>query len=365
MRIACIMEMAGSRFEGGRELATRQLMHCLRKRGVHVDIFSFSEGIPHVLPRFFRETPFLRAVTAFPLAGRGILKSLNGEYDLIHITSTSTASLYSPSTPTLLFCHGVISHKWEKFDFPLRHRLIVNRFSQAVMAWFERRCIENVQAVVAVHPMTLEFIERRLDTGKTKKHILGNGVDVDMFRPSDSEGEGVLFTGRATKSKGFDVLLEAAPEIKAPVTAVVYQVDQKLVDEASRRGVEVITDVPHAEMPSLYRRASVFVLPSIDEELPLSTLEALACGLPVVVSGAAAAGIVEEGRNGFIIPTGDPDSLADAVNMLLDDDGLRMEMKGRNRRLAEESLSWDDVAERLLQIYMELAEGYKATMGGA
>jgi glycosyltransferase involved in cell wall biosynthesis len=354
MRVACIMEMADSHLEGGRELATKQLAECLRRLGVHVDTFSFSSGIPHILPRPFRETPFLRSVTAFPLAGRKILKSLDSKYDLIHITSTSTSSLYDPSTPTLLYCHGVIAHKWEKFDFPLGHRLIINRFSQMVMAWFERRCIENVEALIVVHPSTLEFINRGLGIEKTHQYVLGNGVDIDLFRPAEREGKGILFIGRATTSKGFDVLLNAAAMIKAPITAAVYQTDNDLVEKARGLGVEVLTNVPHAEMPSIYHKSSVFVLPSIDEEQPLATLEALACGLPLVVSAAAAGGLVAEGQNGFIVPTGEPASLARAVNRLLDDDDLRREMRSRNRRLAEENHSWEDVAERLLLIYQEL-----------
>jgi glycosyltransferase involved in cell wall biosynthesis len=353
MRIACIMEMADSRLEGGRELATKQLIDRLRQRGIHVDIFSFSSGIAHILPRFFRETPFLRAVTAFPLAGRKTLKSLNGKYDLIYLTSTSTASLYDPSTPTLLICHGVISHKWEKFDFPAHYHLIINRFSQMVMAWFEKHCIENVDALVAVHPATLEFINRGLGIEKTHQYILGNGVDIELFHPAENEGKGILFVGRATRSKGFDVLLNAAQMIRAPMTAAVYMADRDLVEKARGLGVEVLSNVPHAEMPSLYRKASVFVLPSIDEELPLATLEALASGLPLVVSAAAAAGLVTDGQNGFIVPTGEPAILASTINRLLDDDDLRSGMRIRNRDLAEKNLSWEEVAERLILICQE------------
>ena len=361
MRIACIMEMAGSRFEGGREYATRHLIDSLRRRGVQVDIYSFAGGCPLVLSRFFRETPFIRAVTAFPLAGHRLLKTLDGRYDLIHITSTSTASLYSPDTPTLLYCHGVIAHKWEKFDFSPASRLIINGMSQAFMAWFERRCMRNVKAVIAVHPATMEFIERGLGIHGENVYLLGNGVDVDLFKPTCAQGKGVLFVGRATKSKGFDTLLQAVPEIGAPVTAAVYQCDEGLVSEARSLGVEVLLNVPHEEMPTLYNRSSVFALPSIDEELPLATLEALASGLPAVVSRAAAAGIVEDGLNGIIVPTGDPVSLAEAVNKILYNDDLRIAMGDNSRRIAESTLTWDDVAEKYLRICSHLIKKEKST----
>jgi glycosyltransferase involved in cell wall biosynthesis len=350
MRIACILELAESSQDGGRKVATLQLVARLRERGVEVDVLSFGSGLPRMVPRPLREFPVLRAVSGFPLAGRRILPSLEGRYDLIYLTSTSTAALYRPAAPSLLYCHGVIAHKWEKFDLRFPYTLLFNRLTRAVVSWFERRGIENAGAVIVVHPSTLDFILRGLPAQPAKSFVLGNGVDESLFSPADVEGSGVIFVGRATASKGFDVLLEAAPHIGVPVRAVVYKIDRKLMDEAKRLGVEVITGAPHERMPHFYRSASIFVLPSLDEEQPLTTLEAMACGLPAVVSSAAAADLIVDGVNGLIIPDRDPGSLVGAVKRLLGDAALRSEMGRRNRLSVEEGHTWDGVADGFLDI---------------
>ena len=353
MRIACILELGDSDVEGGRDIATKQLVQHLRDKGAEVDVFSFENGIPHVLPRIFRETPVLRGVTAFPLAGRMILKSLGGRYDIFYLTSTSTASFYRPSTTTVLYCHGIIASKWEKSNLPLIYRVILNRASQRIMAWFEKRCIKNLDAIVSVSQNAIDYLDKQGIHGP-KRYVLPNGVDTQLFSPAADRGEGVIFVGRASLNKGFDTLLEAAPLIEEPVTAVVSKISSQARKEAERAGVEIITRVPHKELLHLYRRSSVFVLPSLDEEHPLTTLEAMACGLPMVVSQPAAADMISNGDGGLIVPTNDPHSLAHAVNSLLGDDEKRKAMGRRNRQVVEDAYTWDKTAQKFLEICREL-----------
>lgn len=354
MRIACVLELSGSGVEGGRDIATMQLVRSLRRKGAEVDVYSYRRGIPHILPRAFRETPLLRAVTAFPLSGRAILASLDGRYDILYITSTSTATFFSPETPTLLYCHGVIANKWDKAEIPPYHRLAFNAFSRAVMAWFERRCMENVDAVIGVSEASVAFIREGLKVKGTALFTLGNGVDTDLFKPGGGEGRGVVFVGRASRNKGFDALLQACPAIEARVTAVVSRIGRRMMDASRKAGLDILLNVPYDRMPSVYGGSSVFVLPSRDEEHPLATLEAMACGLPVVVSPAGAAGMVEDGRGGYVVPAGDPGELARKVNSLLEDAATRREMGARNRRVVEGSCSWELVSDAFLAICSEV-----------
>jgi glycosyltransferase involved in cell wall biosynthesis len=79
-------------------------------------------------------------------------------------------------------------------------------------------------------------------------------------------------------------------------------------------------------------------------------LEAMACGLPLVVTEIAAAGMISEGEGGFIVPPGDAAMLAEKVNLLLNDEALRRQMGERNRTLVERDFSWEKMAERFLEI---------------
>jgi glycosyltransferase involved in cell wall biosynthesis len=350
MRIACFLELADSDVEGGRDIATRQLVEHLRHKGVEVDILSFAHGLSCGFPRILRETPILRAVTAFPFCGRKALRSLEGRYDLFYITSTSTASFYRPSTPTVLYCHGVLASKWNRTELPLHYNLFFNPLSRAVMGWFERRCMRNVDAVIGVYHSTVEQVGEVLGESSIERFMLENGVDTSLFTPAEDGGNGVLFVGRASRNKGYDVLLEAAPHIKEPITMVVSRMRKHVMKEAVDPRIDILMNVPFERMPSIYQDSSVFVLPSLDEEHPLVVLEAMACGLPVVATEVAAAGMIGEGEGGFIIPAGDPAALADRVNLLLDDDDLRKDMGERNRALVERSYSWEEISARFLEI---------------
>jgi glycosyltransferase involved in cell wall biosynthesis len=89
--------------------------------------------------------------------------------------------------------------------------------------------------------------------------------------------------------------------------------------------------------------------------MPLTVLEAMACGLPVVatpVSGTAE--IVRHGESGLLVPPGDSASLSRAILRLMGDEPLR-EAQGRmGRRLVEVGYSWDAVAARTSAVYREL-----------
>jgi glycosyltransferase involved in cell wall biosynthesis len=99
----------------------------------------------------------------------------------------------------------------------------------------------------------------------------------------------------------------------------------------------------------------MLVRPSLLEGMPLTVLEAMACGLPVVatpVSGTAE--LVRHGENGLLVRPADPASLARAILRLMEDGPLR-EAQGREaRRLVEGGYSWDAVAAKTLAVYREL-----------
>jgi glycosyltransferase involved in cell wall biosynthesis len=104
------------------------------------------------------------------------------------------------------------------------------------------------------------------------------------------------------------------------------------------------------------QRASVFVLPSYAEGMPVAILEAMAVGLPIVTTPVGATpDVVEDGVNGFLIEPGDVSQLAARLIQLLQDENLRREMGQRNREkvLAEYDISV--FVDRLSQVYEELA----------
>jgi len=102
--------------------------------------------------------------------------------------------------------------------------------------------------------------------------------------------------------------------------------------------------------------ASVFVLPSLHENAPVSIGEAMAAGVPVITSDRCGMPyMVSEGETGFLIDPHDPGQIADRIGRLLADPALRQQMGERARRIALDRFHPDRVAERTRRLYYRIA----------
>jgi glycosyltransferase involved in cell wall biosynthesis len=169
----------------------------------------------------------------------------------------------------------------------------------------------------------------------------------------------VLFLAETTDSprKGFSLLAEALRlcAVKVP--------DLFLVSVGSN-SPRVEMSVPWLHLGSLdndrflslaYNAADVFTICAVQDNLPNTVLEALACGVPVV--GTDVGGIpdmVRPGITGFTVPLGDADALASAISHVLNDRALGKEMSAACRRIAVDEYSLDLQARRYVELYREL-----------
>ena len=101
------------------------------------------------------------------------------------------------------------------------------------------------------------------------------------------------------------------------------------------------------DLPPIYRSASVVVIPTLFEGLGMVVLEALACGVPVVVTRCGPDQVVRDGIDGIVVPPGDAEALAEAIERLYADPELRSRM-GRNARERAVAHNWDTYFEHAL-----------------
>jgi glycosyltransferase involved in cell wall biosynthesis len=162
----------------------------------------------------------------------------------------------------------------------------------------------------------------------------------------------VLFVGRLLKEKGVDTLMDAfasARKADDSLTLVIAGDGPRRADcehlAASDAGADVrfLGFVQQDELPRLYAAADLFVLPSLVEPWGVVVNEAMAAALPVVLSEqvGAAADLVEEGANGFVIPAGDAGALAEKITDVLSDEERRKAMGERSREIID---GWDHAA---------------------
>ena len=106
-----------------------------------------------------------------------------------------------------------------------------------------------------------------------------------------------------------------------------------------------------SDIPDVLNAADIFVFPSFHEGMPVSALEAMACGLPVICSQIRGnVDIVEEGENGYLFAPADSDALSRKIGLLMDDADKRKTMGAKNRKIVED-FSLEAVTEELKRIY--------------
>jgi glycosyltransferase involved in cell wall biosynthesis len=176
-------------------------------------------------------------------------------------------------------------------------------------------------------------------------------IDTDQFAPdpSESAGQWILFTtmSEAEKAgaKGLNPLRSVLPRLPSNARLRLILRESTSIDSGLQQfgdRLQVLTRIPKRKMAGYYREAVVNCRVSRDDNAPISVLESMACGVPVIVSPTIASNIpiIRDGMNGFVIEPDDEESLEDRLRLLLNDVNLRMEMgKAARSTVAQYSLS--------------------------
>jgi glycosyltransferase involved in cell wall biosynthesis len=170
--------------------------------------------------------------------------------------------------------------------------------------------------------------------------------------------------GSLLSIKGIEYLLAAVPEVLKSHSGTSFIL---VGDGPERERLEIMVDglsiraqvrfvgrVDRDATAGWYRQASMMVVPSLDEALPMVVLEACAHGLPVVASKVGGIpDVVEDGWNGLLVPPGEPAALAAAICRLLDDQELWARCS-ENALTTAHRYSWEQGISQILDVYSEV-----------
>ncbi len=114
-------------------------------------------------------------------------------------------------------------------------------------------------------------------------------------------------------------------------------------------------NIRNEKMPDIYNESDIFVLPSIDEGVPRTILEAMACGLPIVCTNLPQ--ITEVVKNcGITVPLRDPQALAEAISRIICDRKLTQRFKENAREKVVRTYSWDETVKKTTELYKTLID---------
>ena len=241
----------------------------------------------------------------------------------------------------------------------------------------EQAVMKKADAVVVTTKQERIDLERLYHVDGGNVRVIPAGVDLELFRPmNQAEAKDILgwngqptilYVGRIEPLKGVELVVRALARMETAdgVRFVVAGGDPGFdghLDELKRVaqsvGVEdkvaFVGSVEHAELPTYYNAADVFVLPSYYESFGLAALEAMACGTPVVASGVGGLpSFIVSGESGYLVAKRQPDSFGERLDLLLGDENLRESM-GRAGRSTAEAMGWGRMISDLADLYSEI-----------
>lgn len=308
----------------------------------------------------FEDGPMLHRLY-FSARQLGVFVASRKNSDIYHIhmscdTSTWRKSLYvkllglARARRVVLHVHG--SHYQEFFD----------ECSEAAQNSI-RRLFHSVGAVVVLSEEWREiFLSRRI-CPEERLYVVHNGVripDHEVIGSKDYTSKRILFMGRLSARKSPDTILKAAKQVIAahPETRFTFAGDGDIDTYrqiAASLGVTENCDfvgwVSSDDKESLFKQHSIYCLPSTNEGMPMSVLEAMSYGLATVVTPVGGVPqIIEDRRNGFLVPVGDYATLANRLVNLLSHPVQVQQLGSCGWQTVSESFSVDSSVRSLITI---------------
>lgn len=269
--------------------------------------------------------------------------------------------------PVVLRCHGTAVYFGD----------LLNEAVRPSVRWAERLAFAGANDVAAVSRFTADRTARLFGLNRPIT-IIPNAIDPEKFavsRPAEIEPHTILYLGTLVRKKGvldlcqaFSLVVEQFPGARLQFVGrdsadrrtgapSVWALCQEMLSPHAQERTEYIGEVPYCEVSKYVKRSGLCVFPSYAEALPLSWLEVMACGKPVVAYDIGwAQEVVEHGSTGLLVKRGDIEGLVEAMLQFLRDPALGRSFGERGRSLVEARFSVRTMADASIDWYERVLE---------
>ncbi len=301
----------------------------------------------------------------------GFLPTLT-KYDLVHANNyrnfpSDAVSIWArkKGIPTVVSANGSLFAYQFLPSFPLGKKLLYGLHDA-----FLSGPIRKARIAIAVSSAEARHYQA-FGVPRERIRIVPNGVDLDTFSPGDPQtplretGKAKLvgYVGRLDPIKGLVTLLEAFEIVRGqtPETKLVFvgpdfgmkRILSWMINKRKLRGVLFLDPVPYRLLVDIYRSLDVVVAPSLFEVFGMSTLEAMACGRPVIsTTVGGVSDLIADGHNGFLVRPGDHEMLANRIVDVLQNEETAIRL-GTNARVTAEDYKISRTADLTEQAYVD------------
>jgi glycosyltransferase involved in cell wall biosynthesis len=290
-----------------------------------------------------------------------VARHAESHFDLIHAYFITQAGFVATMAARFLGIPSIVSARGNDLD---RAMFDPGKAAHIVYA------LQNASVVTA---NASELVRKAKAIVSRDVMLIPNGIDTTLFAPGVRDeslvhslafdGLPLLgFVGEARAKKGLAPMLVAYRQVASQRRVALALVggvrsgdDKDLLKVFQKQNpslpLVVIPHVPPEQLPAYYRSFDLLLMPSLNDGLPNALLEGMACGCAII--GTPVGGIgdaIRDGENGRLVPPGDADSLAVAINQLLDDAELRRQL-GQSAR---ETVVRDYAPEREIEMNLKL-----------
>ena len=354
-------------FVGGVALHAHEMSKWQARLGHNITVYTSSVD-ERAVPEIKDGYKVIRFKTLVRLMGNPLMPGLflkllhtRNKFDIIHahshlFLSTNLCALARRlgSPPLIITNHGLIS---QTAPLPVQKVYI------PTVARWTLQSSDRVLCYTETEKAELEEIG--INSNNIK--VIHNGIDTEIFTPCEKrEGKTdnqILWVGRFVPGKGIECLIDAFSILvrknqhyrltmvgKGPLEE---KIKHKIRDLGLSQHISLRNFVPNSEIHQLYQDSDVFVLTSLDEGVPRTILEAMACGIPVISTKLPQLVDIIEAC-GLTVPIGDPQAVADAVFRITTSPELAKKMGEAGRVKVVRHYSWEDTVRKTVEAYREL-----------
>jgi glycosyltransferase involved in cell wall biosynthesis len=285
-------------------------------------------------------------------------------------------SLFLSKDICAFHCHGLVSALMGYFLASITRKPFIG--TEQSMGWANSKFRGFVYRRAALCIASSSAVAREFESigaSANKIKIIPNGVDLEKFsnvRSPTPHIKGsfiILQVGRLEKVKGHKYLLDAFAAVVNATGSDPAESGVRprliIIGDGSERGnletqareldikesIEFTGEIPHNELPYWYRKADVFVMPSLSEGFGIAVIEAMAAKVPVVASDTGGLlDVISDGINGLFVRAGDSQAIARAILFLYHNPQTAGSLRKNGFERARE-YSWDSIALRIANIY--------------